>query len=131
MPGASEPDTGAALLDEAADDAVLELLGAESLLDEHPTTPPTSAAAVALKTARRIAEGTTFPPIWLRIADQADARERRWGSDIENLGVTCEVAAPRPTKPDAKPKQRQPTKRDRRAERCGVRPPSASTRSST
>jgi hypothetical protein len=41
---------------------VLELLGVESLLDEHPTTPPTSAAAVALNTARRIAEGTTFPP---------------------------------------------------------------------
>jgi len=54
VPGASEPDAGAALLDETADDAVLELLGAESLLDEHPTTPPTSATAVALKTARRI-----------------------------------------------------------------------------
>jgi hypothetical protein len=36
--------------------------GVESLLDEHPAMPPTSAAAVALKTARRIAVGTTLAP---------------------------------------------------------------------
>ena len=36
-------------------------LGLESL-DEHPTTPLTSAAAVALNTARRIAGTATRPP---------------------------------------------------------------------
>ena len=62
------------MADDVVDDAVWP--GFESLLDEHPTTPLTSAAAVALNTARRTACATTRPPDLVVNSDQPDAMQR-------------------------------------------------------